>query len=123
MDRSHIFVELGTKILLDVQLLLLIAPYAVLFTTAIFTSQVLSAGLAARYTGGFSKNDSILIGFGMLGRAELAFVVLNIAYVQHRIITEHVFYTLMVTTFLLNVSVPITIRWWKSKYQSLEQRA
>jgi hypothetical protein len=59
----------------------------------------------------------------MLGRAELAFVVLNIAYVQHHIITEHVFYTLMVTAFLLNVSVPVTIRWWKSKYQSLEQRA
>ncbi len=117
------FVELGTKILLDVELLLQIAPYAVLFTAAIFTSQVLSAGLAARYTGGFSRNDSILIGFGMLGRAELAFVVLNIAYVQHRIITEHVFYTLMVTAFLLNVSVPITIRWWKSKYQSLDQRA
>jgi len=29
----------------------------------------------------------------------------------------------MVTAFLLNVSVPITIRCWKSKYQSLEQRA
>jgi hypothetical protein len=52
----------------------------------------------------------------MLGRAELAFVVLEIAYVQHRIVSLESFYTLMLTAFLLNVSVPICIRWWKTHY-------
>lgn len=56
---------------------------------------------------------SLMIGFGMLGRAELAFVVLDIAYVQHTILTTEVFYMLMFTAFWLNVAVPVTIRWWK----------
>ena len=54
-----------------------------------------------------------MIGFGMLGRAELAFVVLDIAYVKYNIFTNEVFYTLMLTIFWLNVAVPITIRFWQ----------
>ena len=49
----------------------------------------------------------------MLGRAELAFVVMDIGYVQTQIITTDVFYTLMGTSFFLNVSVPVLIAWWK----------
>jgi len=56
-----------------------------------------------------------MIGFGMLGRAELAFVVMDIAYVQHSIINEEMFYTLMFTAVSLNVAVPLTIRWWKPR--------
>ena len=59
-----------------------------------------------------------MIGFGMLGRAELAFVVMNIAFVQYQIISVEVFYTLMLTCFFLNISVPLTIRWWKGKFSS-----
>jgi len=59
-----------------------------------------------------------MIGFGMLGRAELAFVVLDIAFVQYNILTSESFYTLMLAIFLLNISVPLTIRWWKAKFQS-----
>lgn len=58
-----------------------------------------------------------MIGFGMLGRAELAFVVLEIAYVQYQIMSTDAFYTLMITCFLLNISVPLTIRWWKSYFK------
>jgi Kef-type K+ transport system membrane component KefB len=83
----------------------------------LFVGQVLSAGMAARYTGKFSWPDSWMIGFGMLGRAELAFVVMNIAFVQYQIFTLEVFYTLMITAFLLNISVPITIKLWKIKFQ------
>jgi len=54
-----------------------------------------------------------MVGFGMLGRAELAFVVMNIAYVQYQIIPTEAFYTLMLTSFWLNILVPITIRWCK----------
>jgi hypothetical protein len=58
----------------------------------------------------------------MLGRAELAFVVMNIAFVQYKIMSIEAFYTLMLTAFLLNLSVPLTIRWWKSKYYSDEYK-
>ena len=85
---------------------------------ALFIGQILSASLAARYTGHFSWPDSLMIGFGMLGRAELAFVVMNIAFVQYQILSVEAFYTLMLTCFLLNISVPLTIRWWKTKFSS-----
>ena len=56
-----------------------------------------------------------MIGFGMLGRAELAFVVMDIAFVEHQIFTLETFYTLMLTAFMLNICVPLTIRWWKPR--------
>ena len=40
----------------------------------------------------------------MLGRAELAFVVMDIAYVQNPILSTEAFYTLMFTAFWLNVA-------------------
>ena len=52
---------------------------------------------------------------GLLGRAELAFVVLDIAYVQHNLINTEAFYTLMIRAFWLNVSVPLTISYWKPR--------
>ncbi|WP_461520621.1 hypothetical protein [Porticoccus sp.] len=77
---------------------------------------MLSAALAARYTGHFDWPASWMIDFGMLGRAELAFVVMDIAYVQHQIISIEAFYTLMLSAFLLNMSIPLSIRWWKQRF-------
>jgi Kef-type K+ transport system membrane component KefB len=54
-----------------------------------------------------------MIGFGMLGRAELAFVVINLAFTTHHIISEVQFYALIMTIFLLNISVPVAIKWFK----------
>ncbi|MEZ5920873.1 MAG: cation:proton antiporter [Parvularculaceae bacterium] len=110
------FVSLGAKIVFDRDLLVSVIPQTAALVAALIFAQTISAGLAARYTGRFPWPDSILIGFGMLGRAELCFVVLDIAFVQNRIITEEVFYTLMLTAFWLNVAVPISIAWWKPYY-------
>lgn len=107
------FVLLGSKLIFDLPLLTEIIEETILLTLLLFCGQIVSAGLAARFTGGFSWQESWLIGFGMLGRAELAFVVLNIAYIQNSIINEEMFYTLMITAFCLNVSVPICINFWK----------
>ena len=82
-------------------------------TLGILFAQIISASLAARYTGNFKWHESIMIGFGMLGRAELAFVIMDIGYVQNSVITTDAFYTLMATAFFLNVSVPVLIKWWK----------
>ena len=109
------FIVLGTKVIFDIEIFLSILQQSILLTVCLFTAQVLSAGLAARYTGNFSWPEAWMIGFGMLGRAELAFVVMDIAYVQNSILTEEMFYTLMFTAFCLNVSVPLTIRWWKPR--------
>jgi len=110
------FVDLGAKILFDWDLLVEILPYAAMMLVGIATIQIISAGLAARYTSGMNSAESLMIGFGMLGRAELAFVVMDIAYVQHKIMPVEAFFTLMITAFFLNVLVPITIGWWRPYY-------
>lgn len=63
-----------------------------------------------------------MIGFGILGRAELAFVVMDIAYVQHDILSTEAFYTLMFTAFWLNVAVPVCITAWKPRYTAAEAK-
>jgi len=110
------FVDLGAKILFDWDLLINVMPYAISMTVGIAVFQVLSAGLAARYTSGMNFEESVMIGFGMLGRAELAFVVIDIAYVQHNILNREAFFTLMITAFFLNILVPLSITWWKPRY-------
>ena len=111
------FIVLGTRLVLEMDILLSILDEAIILTCCLLAGQVLSAGLAARYTGSFNWSESWMIGIGMLGRAELAFVVMDIAYVQNKIITEHMFYTLMATAFCLNVAVPFLIRWWKPRLE------
>ncbi len=107
------FVELGTKLVFDSDIFFSVIEETAILTTGLFLAQILSAGLAARWTAGFSWPESVMIGFGMLGRAELAFVVMDIGYVQNSILTHEAFYTLMSTAFFLNVAVPVTIRLWK----------
>jgi Kef-type K+ transport system membrane component KefB len=111
------FVALGSKLLFDLETFVSVLPEALLLFVALFIGQVLSAAFAARYTGHFDWPASWMIGFGMLGRAELAFVVMDIAYVQHHIMSVEAFYTLMLVTFMLNLSVPLTISWHKRHFK------
>ena len=115
------FVDLGAKIIFDVYLLLGVLPYAAALLVGLLVVQVASAGLAARYTGGMNFHQSLMIGFGMLGRAELAFVVIDVAYVQNQILSDETFYTLMITAFCMNVAVPLTISWWRPYYDAVEE--
>jgi Kef-type K+ transport system membrane component KefB len=110
------FVDLGTKIVFDWDIFVSIIPESLTLLVGLFVAQVISAGLAARYTGRFTFHESVMIGFGMLGRAELAFVVMDIAYVQNQILSTEAFYTLMFTAFWLNVAVPIALTLWKPYY-------
>ncbi len=111
------FILLGSKIIFETSVIKdVIFPTLVLFLS-VFVFQIISAAGAAKYTGGYSSKDSLLIGFGMLGRAELAFIVINIAYVQNHLISTEEFYTLMFTTFLLNISVPLLLKWYKPIYE------
>ncbi len=116
------FVELGTKIVFDADLIMKVLPYAAALWIGVFVIQIVSAGLAARYTGQMNWSQSMMVGFGMLGRAELAFVVMDIAYVQNAILPDEAFFMLMIAAFLLNIAVPMTIRWWRPHYEAEEKR-
>jgi len=111
------FVHLGAQIIFDGDVFMSVIPQVVALTLGLFFAQVASAAIAARYTGGMGWPGSVMIGFGMLGRAELAFVVMDIAYVQNQILPIEAFYTLMITAFWLNIAVPVTIKFWKPVYQ------
>ncbi len=110
------FVVLGSQLVLDWHIVVAVIPHTAAFTIGLLIVQVATAALAARYTSGMAAAASMLIGLGMLGRAEMAFVVMDIAYIQYPILTDEAFYTLMFTAFWLNVSVPLSIRWWKPYY-------
>ncbi len=110
------FVTLGMKIHFDMAILSQVLPAILVLFVMVFVFQVASAALAARYTGNYTFEESVMIGVGMLGRAELAFIVINLAYTEHHIISEAAFYTLIFTLFLLNISVPLMIKWWKPYY-------
>ena len=110
------FVSLGTELVFDPVIFASVLDETLILLGAVALAQIVSATAAAHYTGSFSWRDSAMIGFGMLGRAELAFVVMNIAYTQYGIFTEEVFYTLMFTIFWLNVSVPLAIKFWRPYY-------
>jgi Kef-type K+ transport system membrane component KefB len=110
------FVLLGTEILFDRDIVVSVLPETFVMTVGLLIGQILSAGVAARYTSGMEWPESMLVGLGMLGRAELAFIVMDIAYVQNDILSTEAFYTLMFSAFFLNVSVPVSINIWKRRY-------
>jgi len=115
------FVNLGAQIIFDARVFVDVLPYAAMMLIGVFFVQIATAALAARYTGGMQWHQSVMIGIGMLGRAELAFVVMDIAYVQNQILPMEAFYMLMMTAFFLNVAVPVMIRWWLPRYAAAEQ--
>ncbi len=115
------FVNLGGKLIFDMDVVIDALPAVICLYLIVIVLQVLSASLAARFTGSYKWHESVMIGFGMLGRAELAFIVINIAFVQNKIIDITQFYTLMFTAFLLNITVPIALKWWKPYYLGFKE--
>ena len=115
------FVNMGGKLKFDLEVMLHALPAALALFLAVLIFQVTSACLAARFTGRYKWHEGVMIGLGMLGRAELAFIVINIAFVQSKIIDISQFYILMIAAFLLNITVPFSLKWWKPYYLGYKQ--
>merc|ERR1712046_509460 len=72
----------------------------IIYYISLFFGQILSAALAAKFVpGGFTWTQSWMIGLGMLGRAELFFVVLNECK-KRSAITEQQFFALTIAAIL-----------------------
>ncbi len=93
------FISLGFHITFDAftnsGILLLI----LLVVSCIF-SQIISAGSMARLAK-FSKLESLTIGVGMCGRAEMAYIIASIG-MSMKVINETIFSILIFSTFILN---------------------
>lgn len=77
-------------------------------TLAVATAQILSAGGMARREG-MTWAESLSIGVGMMGRAEMAFVLSSLG-LSMGVIDNEVFSVLIFTTFLLNIMTIIGLK-------------
>jgi len=115
------FLNMGAQIKIRADLLGLCIGPAIAIYFYLGIGQIISAAVAARYVpGGFTWAESWMIGIGMLGRAELFFVVLNLAYLTNPIISEEMFFTLTLSAMMLNITVPIAIAWYKPYYMGIK---
>lgn len=73
-----------------------------------FISQVISAGGMARLAK-FSNLESLTIGIGMSGRAEMAFILVAIGR-QLEVINDTIFSILIFSTFILNIIASIGLK-------------
>jgi len=111
------FLELGSTIVMDMQMFANTILYSVIMYVLLFIGQFLSAAGAAKYVpGGFDWPDSIMIGFGMIGRAELFFVVLELCTNQYSIMDGEQMFAFAMTAMFMNVSVPVSITLYKPYY-------
>jgi Kef-type K+ transport system membrane component KefB len=82
--------------------------FIITLTLACFAVQVVSAGgMSLRL--GFSPVESLTVGIGMCGRAEMAFVLASIG-LSMGVLDEAVFSVLIFTAFLLNLITPLGLR-------------
>lgn len=117
------FLNLGASIIIEVEMLSSVIVYSLILYVLLFIGQFSSATLAARFVpGGFTWAESAMIGFGMLGRAELFFVVLNLCYVDNDIMPKEMFYTFTFAAMFLNMSVPVCITLFKPVYMRSRQK-
>ena len=111
------FVNLGAGLEIDVNLLAVGIPQALAMAAILWVGQFISATLAARFVpGGFSWAEAALVGFGMLGRAELYFVVLNVAKTEG-IIGNEIFFPMALGAMFMNVSLPVAVSLFRPAFK------
>jgi len=101
------FVSLGFHITFDV----LMGPEIWLIlglTFAVGVGQILSAGSMARLAG-LSWLESLGVGIGMCGRAEMAFILASLG-LSMGIFDEKIFSVIIFSTFLLNLATPAGLK-------------
>lgn len=101
------FVSLGFSITFDVvfgpDIWMILA-----LTLAVGIGQILSAGSMARLAG-LSKLESLGVGVGMCGRAEMAFILAALG-LNLGVFDERIFSIIIFSTFLLNLATPVALK-------------
>ncbi|MBY4676092.1 cation:proton antiporter [Marinobacterium arenosum] len=103
------FVSLG--ILADLRTFTLETLWFVLALTAVaIVSKVVGCSLPALLTG-MSRNDALIVGFGMAPRGEVAMVVALLALNQG-VIDQPTYVALVMMSLLTTLAVPLVLRNW-----------
>jgi Kef-type K+ transport system membrane component KefB len=77
-------------------------------TTMVLIGQIISAGLMARRMH-FTWLESLTVGAGMCGRAEMAFILASVG-IDLGILNNELFSVLVFTAFLLNLLTPLMLK-------------
>lgn len=106
---SIFFVSLG--IIADLHALTSeIIVFVIVLTVVAIITKVIGCGIPA-YLCGMSRNDSLIVGFGMAPRGEVAMIVALIG-LQEGVIDQSVYVTLVMMALLTTLITPLIYRNW-----------
>ncbi len=117
------FIYLGSQLIADWSQAWMIIIVAAIAGLIIAAFQFGTAYYGGRKTAKLPKHDSILLGFGMLPRDVLAFVVLGIA-VDTGLVTkgDNFVITIVLTVLVMNILSSLGMLWYKPKYEKAEEK-
>ena len=109
---SIFFVSLG--ILVDLTILTIpVLLFIAIITIIAIVTKVLGCGIPARILG-YSRRDSLAVGFGMSPRGEVAMIVALVG-LNLSIIGQDIYASIIVMSLLTTVITPIALRNWLFK--------
>lgn len=83
--------------------------FTLAFLAVAIIGKIVGSGLAARWTG-FTNDEALQMGIGMVSRGEVGLIVATIG-VNQRIITEQVFTVTVVMVLVTTLITPLALRW------------
>ncbi len=116
------FIYLGSQLITDWSKAWIIMIEAIIAGIIISIFQFITAYFGSKKTAKLPKHDSILLGFGMIPRDVLAFVVLGIA-IDAGIINQdgNFVITIVLTVLAMNILSSLGLLWYKPKYKKAEK--
>ncbi len=117
------FIYLGSQLVADWSKAWLVVVMALIAGIIISFFQFITAYYSGKKTAKLPRHESILLGFAMLPRDVLAFVVLGIA-VDSGLITkgDSFVIAIVLTVLMINIISSLGLLWYKPKYIQAEER-
>jgi Kef-type K+ transport system membrane component KefB len=116
------FIFLGSQLIADWSKAWMIIVFAIIAGIIISIFQFVTAYYGGRKSAKLAKHDAILLGFGMLPRDVLAFVVLGIA-VDSGLVDrgDNFVISIVLTVLVMNIISSIGMLWYRPKYLKADE--
>ena len=116
------FIYLGSQMIVEFSRVGDVIISAIVAALFIGIAQYTSAYYAGMKTSRLPKHDARLLGFAMLPRDVIAFVVLGLAITTGLIAPQSIFVIVtIVTVLILNIVTTLVIRWFKPHYERCDK--
>ena len=116
------FIYLGSQMIVELSRVPDVIIASLVSALLIGIAQYASAYYAGLKTSRLPRHDARLLGFAMLPRDVIAFVVLGLAITTGLIHPESIFVIItIVTVLILNITTTFVIRWFKPHYERCDK--